>query len=441
MSDFDAKNETVNNADDIEIENILGEDEEPQEIEAPKREKPSKKLPKALAFIKSNISDGVIDRPMFIIILLLLAFGSIMVFSASYAYAYSRFGDSAYYIKNQLGYVALGIVVMLLVSKVSYTLIRTLSPLAYAGAGFLLVLVLVIGMAAGVAQRWIFIGGISVQPSEVAKLAIILVMAWYGERFAVRINKDNDHKKAFLWGILFPAFIIGAVCVLVLAENHLSGTIIIFCIGIVCMWAMGAERKWFIILGVGAGVIVATVLFIVWFKDARWNKLDDIIPSYVIKRIDMWLRPENYTVLDDTWQTVQGTIAVGSGGFFGAGFGESFQKHLFVSQPQNDFIFAIICEELGFVGAAGLIVLYIAFIYRGLVIAKNANDIYSSIVAIGIVGHVGLQALLNMLVVTAVLPNTGISLPFISYGGSSLVMLMVEMGVLLSVSRKAKIDK
>ena len=171
------------------------------------------------------------------------------------------------------------------------------------------------------------------------------------------------------------------------------------------------------------------------------EQIFSVFPEYIQKRVDMWLNPENYSVQDDTWQTVQGMIAVGSGGLFGRGLGNSLQKHLFVSQPQNDFIFAIVCEELGFVGAVGVIILYLVFIWRGIHIAKRAPDLYSALVVLGIVSHVAIQAFLNIAVVTALIPNTGISLPFFSYGGSSLIILMAEIGIVLCISKYSKIHK
>lgn len=396
--------------------------------------RPSKKLP--------LFSFEGLDRPMLIIVLLLVAFGSIMVFSASYAYAYSRYGDSTYFIKKQLLWVAVGTVGMIAVSYLNYKVIKLTSLPIYAVALVLLLLVLVVGVAAQSAQRWLYIGPISLQPSEIMKFALVLAMAWYGDVYRKKIHDPmQTPKQRTVNTLLKPACFILIAAGAIMLENHVSGTLIVCLIGAICLWALGCDKKWFITLGSAGFLLVGIVLLIVWFKDQPWNKIDDLIPAYVVKRIDMWLRPENYTLLDDTWQTVQGKYAVGSGGFFGTGFGQSYQKHLFVSQPQNDFIFAIVCEELGFVGAVGLIVLYLVFVYRGLVIAKRAPDIYSSIVATGIVGHVGIQAFLNMLVVTGVFPNTGISLPFISYGGSSLVMLMAEMGILLSISRAARVEK
>ena len=397
--------------------------------------KASKKRPFILA-------TGMLDRPMLIIILLLVCFGSVMVFSASHAYAYSRYGDSTYFIKKQLMWVLLGALAMIMISFINYKVIKAAAIPAYCVTLILLVLVLLIGIAAQAAQRWLVIGPISVQPSEIMKVTLVLAIAWYADRYR---RKTYDTSLGFgvrtLNSLVKPGAFVLLAAALIALENHVSGTLIILMIGVVCLWASGADKKWFIILGGSGLFMVGVILLIVWFKDESWNKIVGIIPDYVVKRIDMWLKPENYTILDDNWQTVQGKYAVGSGGFFGTGFGNSYQKHLFVSQPQNDFIFAIVCEELGFVGAVGLIALYLVFIYRGFFIAKNAPDVFSSIVATGITGHVGIQAFLNMLVVTGVFPNTGISLPFISYGGSSLVMLMAEMGILLSISRGAHMDK
>lgn len=387
-------------------------------------------------------ADGTVDRVMLLIILLLISFGSVMVYSASYAYAYSRYDDSTYFIKRQLIFVLIGFAVMLLVSHLHYKMFKLGALPLYAVSLGLLVLVLVIGIAAQAAKRWLQIGSFSFQPSEIMKIALILALAWYGDRYRKQLHDQTlTFKQKTVTGLLKPGAIVLLAAGLVALENHVSGTLIMLMIGIICLWAIGTDRRWFIWIGGGGLLLVGLVLLIVWFKDASWNKLDDIMPAYVVRRIDIWLRPDNYTILDDTWQTMQGKYAVGSGGFFGVGFGKSYQKHLFVSQPQNDFIFAIVCEELGFVGALFLIGLYLVFIYRGLVIAKRAPDVFSSVTAVGIVGHVGIQALLNMLVVTGVFPNTGISLPFISYGGTSLVMLMAEMGILLSISRASRMDK
>jgi cell division protein FtsW len=205
------------------------------------------------------------------------------------------------------------------------------------------------------------------------------------------------------------------------------------------MWVGGAN-KW--LFSIGFFVVIGIIIGFVVLCKTSPETVKELFPKeYMFKRVDMWLNPEAYDVQSDTWQTVQGKIAVGSGGLFGRGLGKSLQKHLFVSQPQNDFIYSIVCEEFGFIGGVGVIVLYFVFIFRGLHIAKNSRDVFSALTVIGIVGHVGTQALLNIGVVTGLLPNTGITLPFFSAGGSSLIILLAEMGIILTISRRARIDR
>lgn len=388
--------------------------------------------------LDSILVKGDFDRPLFIIIVILLCFGSVMVFSASYAYAYVQYGDSSYFIRRQLLFAGGGTIAMLLVSKIHYKVIQKFSPLIFIASTLLLGLVLVIGTAEDEAKRWIDLKIFSFQPSEISKFALVLIIAWFAHKYRRRIMQHDGtiptYFKSFFWGTLIPLVFVGITCVLVLLENHLSGTIILFCIGIAVIWAGGGKKSLYI-LGV---LLILAVVYILMFQS---DVLKDLLPNYQWKRIDMWLNPEAYDVQDDTWQTVQGLIAVGSGGIFGRGIGNSLQKHLFVSQPQNDFIFAIVCEELGLVGATALVVLYMVFFIRCLQIARRAPDVFSSLTVIGIASHVILQALLNMMVVTSILPNTGISLPFFSYGGSSLIFLLAEMGIVLSISRFSRIQK
>lgn len=389
--------------------------------------------------LSSYLVKSEFDRPLLVIIILLLCFGSVMVFSASYAYAYYRYDDSAYFIRRQLVYVAIGIGAMLVVSLFSYKFYQRLTPAIFAVSLLLLVAVLLIGESEGDAKRWINIPGvISFQPSEIMKFALVLMVAWLAQRNRKSIMlKDGTVKtylKSFWFGTVVPMIFVALACVLVMLENHLSGTIILFAIGASVVWVGGGKK---VVFAFGM-IVLAIGIYIIYFQP---EILKDVLADYQYKRIDMWLNPENYDAQDDTWQTVQGLIAVGSGGLFGRGIGNSLQKHLFVSQPQNDFIFSIICEELGFIGALALIALYIAFVVRCLQIAKRAPDVFSSITVIGIAAHVAFQAILNMMVVTSILPNTGISLPFFSYGGSSLVLLMIEMGIVLSISRFSRIQK
>lgn len=363
---------------------------------------------------------GGVDRPMLVIIIILLCFGTVMVFSASFAYALESEGDSYFYIKKQLQWAAVGLVVMFIASNIDYNLIRRFTIPAFLGVLGLLAIVPIIGIAEGEATRWIVIGSFRFQPSELMKIVLILFLALIFDMFQERVTNYKDFWQSSIWGVFVPAAVVGLVCVLIALENHFSGMIIMFCIGMIIIFAGGGRKVWFGITGSVAsiGVLIA-ILFV----------------PYAKKRLDMWLNPGDYSQLDDTWQTTQGLLAVGSGGFLGVGLGNSRQKHMFVSQPQNDFIFAIICEELGFVGALAVILLFVLFIWRGFVIALKAPDTFSSLVVIGIVGKVALQAILNMAVVTNMIPNTGISLPFFSYGGSALTILLGEMGILLSISR------
>lgn len=366
---------------------------------------------------------GDMDRSFLIIVIVLICFGSVMVFSASYAYALASKGNSYYFIEKQISFVAIGALIMLGIANfVDYRLMRKLTPLAFWIVCGMLVAVLVIGQSEGEARRWLFIPGttVGIQPSEVMKLGMVLMVAKYyadNEEYMFRRTFKMEQTVRRL-GI--PLVIVLFVCVLVALEKHFSGVIILFLIGVCVIFAAGGQ--WKLMAGAGAS-FGAVLLAIIW-----------AVP-YARGRIDIWLHPENYSSQSDTWQTIQGLNAVGSGGFFGVGLGQSLQKHMFVSQPQNDFIFAIICEELGFVGAVATISLFIAFVWRGIVIAQKAPDTFSRLVVVGIISKVAIQAVLNMAVVTNSIPNTGISLPFFSYGGSSLLVLFMEMGVVLSISR------
>lgn len=397
---------------------------------SPPRNKPAgpaasikKQKKRSADFIKPTdivrIRAGV-DRPMLVIIILLLCFGSIMVFSASYAYALNRYGDSYYFIKRQLLFSALGIGAMFLAVFFDYRWIKKITLPFFGIVTVLLIMTPFIGEGKGIVRRWINIGGMRFQPSEIMKLAIVLFLAWYFTRYQKLITDYSDFRRSSIYGVFMPVAAVAAVCGLIAIELHFSCMIIMFLIGMVVIFAGGARKIWFAIAGAGAAVFAALAI---------------TMTDYARERVDVWLNPQNYSTQDEVWQTIQGLIAVGSGGFFGVGLGNSRQKHLFVSEPQNDFIFSIICEELGFVGAVMVILLFVVFIWRGFIIAMRAPDTFSSLVVVGIVGKVAIQALLNMAVVTAMIPNTGISLPFFSYGGTALAMQLGEMGIILSISR------
>lgn len=293
--------------------------------------------------------------------------------------------------------------------------------IAYAGSVVLLLLVLVIGSSYGSgATRWIQIGPLSLQPSEIAKMAVILVIALVMTSMKSRSAMRQKFGGQFRYGVLLPVLIFGLICALVMLEHHLSGIIIIGLLGIVTMFLGGTDRKWFFFI-FGAGLVA--VLLVLSVSD------------YARVRLDTWLNIDEADALGSAWQTLQGLYAIGSGGFFGVGLGNSRQKYGYVSQPQNDFIFTIICEELGFIGAVLVVVLFGLLIWRGFRIASRAPDKFTSLAAYGLIAKVALQTVLNIAVVTNSMPNTGISLPFFSSGGTSLILQIFEMGIVLNISR------
>lgn len=363
---------------------------------------------------------GSYDKPFLILVIILTLFGIIMDFSASYAYAFAKYGDSFYFVKQQILFACIGMLALIVAMNFDYRWLRRWTVFIFIVAILLLLAVLMYGVASGVAQRWLSLGPITFQPSELMKPALVFMLALYVARNQDRITNYRNSKQSFTYGLFIPFLIVAVACALVLLEKHISGTIIMFAIGALVIFAAGAERKW--IVGAVALAAAAVVIAIL------------VIP-YAWERIDMLINPENYDPTGKIWQTLQGLYAIGSGGLFGVGLGQSRQKHMYVSQPQNDFIFSIIAEELGFAGAVLVIILFMLLIWRGFVIALKAPDTFSSLVVIGLIGKVAIQSILNIAVVTNTIPNTGISLPFFSYGGTALVVQLAEMGIILSISR------
>lgn len=393
---------------------------------------------------------GKIDVPFFLLVIIILTIGLVMLFSASYTYAYyNNNGDSAYFFKRQLVWSVIGVVAMLLVSKVRYDYFKLFAIPALLLSTALLVLVLILPpMVASKPDfhRWIVIGPLQFQPSEIAKLAIILFCAWSMEKNHKKITgKMLNQGKLSRWVksisngkiVVYESFlmlclyagVIAATALLVYKENHLSGAVLILAIGVVMLFLGEVKQHWFILIGILA--VAAAIFFIL---------NPEILEKYAGERITAWL-DKSFEPRGARWQTNNSLYAIGSGGLFGTGLGNSKQKHLYVSEPQNDFIFAIVCEELGFIRAVGIILLYVLLVLRGVVIGLRAKDRFGALLSMGIVFQVGLQTALNLAVVTDAMPNTGISLPFFSYGGTSLVMLLFEMGVVLSVSRYSRLEK
>jgi len=365
------------------------------------------------------------DRVMLIAILALCLFGSFMVFSASTAYASIRFNDTYYFVRRQAVWAAIGIVTMFLVARIPLSKLRKFAPLFFGITLFLLLLVPIFGTEAGGAKRWLGVGSFTFQPSELAKTALVLLLAYYFSSEKVRARIWRGKKNSFFHGILIPLSFLLLLCAFILPEKHLSCIIILGFLAICIIFIAGSNGKILGFMCGGGGLGVTAFALAV---------------DYTRRRITIWLNPEQYP-RDGGWQTLQGLMAIGSGGLFGLGYGESRLKYLYVSEPQNDFIFTIICEELGFVGAACVIALFILFVWRGTEIAVSHPDAFSSMTVIGLTLKVAIQALLNICVITNTLPNTGISLPFFSYGGSSLVMLFAEMGIILSASSESHIRR
>ncbi len=364
-----------------------------------------------------------IDRIFLLSFVLLLCIGSVMVFSSSYAYAEARYDDSSYFVRRQLIFAALGIGVMLVASMMTVQFYRMISRFAFAVTLLLLAAVLVVGVNLNGAQRWLGFGPLTIQPTEIAKLTMVMMLAWYFSQYGHKLREKQSFIRHLSYNTLLPGMIIGVICGLVMLQKHLSGIIILGSIGLLLMFVAGTDARH---LGTLMGVAVAAVTCIALFTD------------YTKRRIDIWLDPYSMR-LDGGWQTIQGLNAIGTGGFLGLGIGDSRMKYSWVSEPANDFIFTIACEELGFVGAFIILALFAVFVWRGYVIAMRNPDTFARLLAFGIVTKVAVQTLLNIAVITNTIPNTGIPLPFFSYGGTSLVIQLMEMGIVLSVSRTSQL--
>ncbi|HIY25888.1 MAG TPA: putative lipid II flippase FtsW [Candidatus Acutalibacter pullistercoris] len=367
--------------------------------------------------------------PLFLLIIVLLAIGLVMLFSASYAYAYYNEGSSYAYISRQAMFAGAGVMFMLLISTFDYHHYHKFAWIVLGIAIALLGLVLVFKAAGlkqfapneGTAYRWLQFGPVSFQPSELAKFAVILI-------FAHLISQNLDKMNTFRYGVAPFVLILGAVGGLIFLENHLSATLIILVLGAILMFVGGTQPRWFVLGGI---VLGAALLYMLLGGD-----------SYQSSRVDIWLDPWSEELDPDlTWQTRQSLYAIGSGGFLGVGLGQSRQKYLWLPEPQNDFIFAVICEELGMLGALVIMVLFGLLVWRGVYVSLHARDKFGMLLGLGITFQVGLQAVLNICVVTNTIPNTGIALPFFSYGGTALMVLLAEMGVLLNISRSSNVEK
>lgn len=381
-----------------------------------------KGTPRKKKFSILSIGKGL-DVPFCMLIVLLLAIGITMMFSASYPVAFYEIGDSYYYLKRQLLFAVVGIAIMLAVSYFDYHHFHRFSALILGVSYFALIVVLLIPSETGV-KRWIGIGDYGIQASEISKFAIILFLAHWGSRY-------YDKMHTLKYGVLPGAGVFVSTAILLLLEPHYSCIVIVALLTVIMLFVSGIRLRYLAI----AGVILAGAILMLWATG---------LLTYAMDRMDGWGKALEYideTQWQQTWQTRNSLYAIGSGGLFGLGLGQSRQKYLYLPEPQNDFVFAIVCEELGLIGAVAVLLVFALLVWRGVVISLRAKDRFGKLLGIGLISQIGLQVILNILVITDWLPNTGISLPFFSYGGSSLLMLLFQMGIILSISRSANIEK
>lgn len=366
-------------------------------------------------------SEYFFDYSLLFIVLFLLGFGLIMIYSVSSYEANLEYGDAAYYLKKQLFSTVLGLITMTVVAMIPYHFWERFATLGYVVSAILILLVMTpLGRESHGARRWLYVG-ISVQPAEIAKLGMILFLA----SFICKMGRSIRTLKGFLAVLAIPV----PICLMVWKiTDNMSSAIIIFGIAALMLFVSSPDYKKFVAIAVaGVAGVAALVFYIVQTADMESS-------SFRFARVLAWFDPEAYAS-GKGFQTLQALYAIGSGGVFGKGLGESMQKLGFLPEAQNDMIFSIICEELGLFGAFAIIVMFILLIWRFMVIANNAKDLFGALLVVGVMGHISIQVILNIAVVTNTIPNTGISLPFISYGGSSVMFLLIEIGLVLSVAR------
>lgn len=367
---------------------------------------------------KRELTNTKMKSGDFILVILTLAlviFGIIMVFSASYYFSLNKYGDPYHYLKRDILWAVSGLIGMLIMASIPYKTYYELAPgiMAFSIASLVLIFT-PLGVTRNNATRWIGIGPITFMPGEFAKIAVILFVAWY-------LSKDPSRIKSAKQGVM-PLLALAGVCGLLIVKQPNLSTAITVCGIIVLMMFVAGMSWWYIggIAGLGAGAVMMLVFMA---PESEW-----------MKRITSFLDPFA-DPLGEGYQVVQGLLALGTGGLFGNGLGKSVQKNLYLPEPQNDFILSIIGEEIGFIGIVFLMVAYAVLIWRGIHIAVNASEMFGSMVAAGITIMIALQVIMNIAVVTSSMPPTGVTLPFVSYGGNALWLFMGSMGILLNISR------
>lgn len=375
---------------------------------------------------KKQRSEQYFDYSLLFIVLFLLGFGMIMIYSTSSYEASKDYGDAAYYLKKQAVATTLGIAAMIITANIPYHFWERFAVPGYILSAVLICLVLTpIGVKVKGARRWLDFGiGLRLQPAEIAKLCMILFLA----SMVCRMGRSIRSMKGFFSVLLIPAPI--AVMIWKITDNMSSAIIVL---GIAALMLFVANPSYKIFMGLGALVAagVTGTIYLITHAESTEGL------GFRGERILAWLDPEAYAS-GKGFQTLQALYAIGSGGVFGKGLGQSMQKLGFIPEAQNDMIFSIICEELGLFGAIAIILLFLLLIWRFMIIANNAPDLFGSLLVVGVMGHIAIQVILNIAVVTNTIPNTGISLPFISYGGSSVMFLLIEIGLVLSVSHSIR---
>ena len=380
-------------------------------------------------------SEYFFDYSLLFIVLFLLGFGLVMIYSASSYEAFQSYEDTTYYMKKQLIAIVIGMVLMIIVANIPYHFWERFALLGYVVAMALVPLVKIpgLGVESHGAYRWIKIPGIglNLQPAEVAKLCLILFLAV----MVCKMGKSVRTMKGFAVMILLPMPVVLEVY---LITKNLSSAIIIMGISVLMVFVASPDYKKFVIMGVL--VLIGAVLIVFLAVSSTQNAAEGEEVNFRFGRIATWLNPES-DATGTGFQTLQGLYAIGSGGIWGKGLGQSMQKLNFLPEAQNDMIFSIICEQLGLFGAVAVIIMFIMLLWRMMVIANNAPDLFGAMLVVGVMGHIAIQAILNIAVVTNSIPNTGISLPFISYGGSSVMFLLIEIGLVLSVARRIQLKE
>ncbi len=368
------------------------------------------------------------DYSLLFIVLFLLGFGLVMIYSASSYTAFQDYdGDAGHYMKRQLLAIIIGLVFMVIVANVDYHFWARFYMVGYVlSAGSILMVLTPLGIESHNARRWFKIPGIGlqVQPAEIAKVCMIVFLA-------VMVCKMGKRVRSWKGFFVMMAMPVPIAAEIYLVTKNLSSALIVMAIALLMVFVASPDYKKFLLMGLSGAALVAVLVFYIVSTGGEGG-------GFRSGRIVAWLDPESASQ-DTGFQTLQGLYAIGSGGIWGKGLGQSMQKLKFLPESQNDMIFSIICEELGLFGAIAIIVMFVMLIWRMMIIANNASDLFGAMLVVGVIGHIAVQAILNIAVVTNTIPNTGISLPFISYGGSSVMFLLIEIGLVLSVAKRIQL--